>query len=50
MVLGHTNAEIAARLYLSVRTVESHRSGIQHKTATSTRAALVAYARERDLM
>jgi two-component system, NarL family, response regulator NreC len=50
VVLGHTNAEIAARLYLSVRTVESHRSSIQHKTATSTRAELVAYARERDLV
>jgi two-component system, NarL family, response regulator NreC len=50
VVLGHTNAEIATRLYLSVRTVESHRSNIQHKTGTSTRAELVAYARERDLM
>jgi len=50
VVLGHTNAEVAARLYVSVRTVESHRSSIQHKTATSTRAELVAYARERDLM
>ena len=46
VVLGHTNAEIAAQCYLSVRTVESHRSSIQHKTATATRAELVAYARE----
>jgi two-component system response regulator NreC len=50
VALGHTNAEIAAQLYLSVRTVESHRSRIQHKTGTSTRAELVTYARERDLM
>jgi two-component system, NarL family, response regulator NreC len=50
VALGHTNAEIAAQLYLSVRTVESHRSSIQHKTGTSTRAELVAYTRERDLM
>jgi two-component system response regulator NreC len=49
VALGHTNAEIATRLYLSVRTVESNRSSIQHKTGTSTRAELVAYARERDL-
>ena len=50
VVLGHTNAEISSRLYLSVRTVESHRSNIQHKTGSSSRAELVAYAREHDLM
>jgi two-component system response regulator NreC len=44
--LGHTNGEIAARLYLSVRTVESHRAHIQQKTGRSSRADLVAYARE----
>jgi two-component system, NarL family, response regulator NreC len=50
VVLGHTNAEISDRLYLSVRTVESHRSNIQHKTGSSTRADLVAYARKNSLM
>lgn len=49
VVLGHTNAEIATRLYLGVRTVESLRSNIQHKTGTATRAELVSYAREHDL-
>lgn len=44
--LGHTNGEIAAHLYLSVRTVESHRAHIQQKTGRSSRADLVAYARE----
>jgi len=44
--LGHTNGEIAAQLYLSVRTVESHRAHIQQKTGRSSRADLVAYARE----
>jgi two-component system, NarL family, response regulator NreC len=44
IALGHTNAEIAERLYLSVRTVETHRSHIQHKLALSSRAELVAYA------
>ena len=50
VVLGHTNAEISSRLYLSVRTVESHRSNIQHKTGSNTRAELVAYARKNGLM
>ena len=46
IALGHTNAEIAAMLYLSVRTIESHRAHIQQKTQRSSRAQLVAYARE----
>jgi two-component system response regulator NreC len=50
IALGHTNAEIATQLYLSVRTVESHRAHIQHKTARSTRAELVAYARQLGLI
>jgi len=50
IALGHTNSEIAARLYLSVRTVESHRAHIQQKTGRTTRAALVAYAREHDVI
>jgi two-component system, NarL family, response regulator NreC len=48
--LGHTNTEIASALYLSVRTVESHRAHIQQKTGRTTRAALVAYAREHELL
>ena len=44
IALGHTNAEIAKELYLSVRTVESHRAHIQQKLGRSTRAELVRYA------
>jgi two-component system, NarL family, response regulator NreC len=44
IALGHTNAEIGRRLYLSVRTVESHRAHIQQKLRRSTRAELVRYA------
>jgi two-component system response regulator NreC len=44
IALGHTNTEIAGELYLSVRTVESHRAHIQHKTRLSSRAELVRYA------
>jgi len=50
IALGHTNAEIAGRLYLSVRTVESHRAHIQQKLRLSTRAELVRYALDRGLL
>ena len=50
VALGHTNAEISDQLYLSVRTVESHRAHIQQKTGQTTRAELVAYAREHELL
>ncbi len=50
IALGHTNAEIAGQLYLSVRTVETHRSHIQQKLRLSTRAELVGYALERGLI
>jgi two-component system response regulator NreC len=50
IALGYTNGEIAARLFLSVRTVESHRAHIQQKTQRSSRAELVAYAREHGLV
>jgi two-component system, NarL family, response regulator NreC len=50
IALGYTNGEIATRLFLSVRTVESHRAHIQQKTGRTTRAALVAYAREHELV
>jgi two-component system response regulator NreC len=50
IALGHTNAKIAEQLYLSVRTVETHRSHIQQKLRVSTRAELVGYALERGLI
>jgi two-component system, NarL family, response regulator NreC len=50
IALGHTNAEVADRLYLSVRTVESHRTHIQQKIGRSTRAELVTYAQEHGLI
>jgi two-component system response regulator NreC len=42
--------EIASRLYLSVRTVESHRAHVQQKTQRASRADLVSYAREHGLL
>jgi two-component system response regulator NreC len=50
IALGHTNSEIAASLFLSVRTVESHRAHIQQKIGLTTRAELVGYAREHRLL
>jgi two-component system response regulator NreC len=50
IALGHTNTEIAGKLYLSVRTVETHRGHIQQKTRRTTRAELVAYALEHGLV
>lgn len=48
--LGYTNAEIAARLYLSVRTVETHRAHIQQKLRLGSRAELVHYALDHKLI
>ncbi len=50
IALGHTNAEIAEQLYLSVRTVETHRAHIQQKLSLSSRAELVGYALRRGLI
>jgi two-component system response regulator NreC len=50
VALGHTNAEIADSLYLSIRTVETHRSNIQSKLKAPRRADLVRCALERRLM
>lgn len=46
VALGHTNAEIASQLFLSIRTVESHRSHVNRKLGISTRADMVRFALE----
>jgi DNA-binding CsgD family transcriptional regulator len=50
LVLGHTNAEIAEQLVLSVRTIESHRARIRRKLRRKTRSELVQYALEHKLV
>jgi two-component system response regulator NreC len=50
IALGHTNAEVAEKLFLSVRTVESHRAHIQQKLQRTTRSELVRYAIDRGLL
>jgi two-component system, NarL family, response regulator NreC len=44
LALGYTNQEIATMLYISVRTVETHRAHIMQKLQLHTRAQLVLYA------
>jgi two-component system, NarL family, response regulator NreC len=48
--LGYTGAEIAAKLHLSRRTVESHRATIHRKLGLVSRAELVRYALARQLI
>jgi two-component system, NarL family, response regulator NreC len=50
IALGHTNAEIAEQLFLSVRTIESHRAHIQQKLRLTTRSELVRFALEHGLV
>jgi two-component system, NarL family, response regulator NreC len=50
IALGHTNGEIAEQLYLSVRTVETHRAHIQQKLRLGTRSELVRYALDHGLV
>ena len=44
VALGHTNAETADRLSLSVKTIETYRSRGMEKLGLRSRAALVKYA------
>lgn len=50
VALGHTNHEIAEQLFLSVRTVETHRAHIQQKLRLGSRAELVRYALEHHML
>jgi two-component system response regulator NreC len=50
LALGHTNQEIASSLYLSVRTVETHRAHIMQKLRITTRAELVRYALDHGML
>jgi two-component system, NarL family, response regulator NreC len=50
IALGHTTAEIAQQLFISGRTVESHRSSIHQKLMVSSRADLVRFALDHHLV
>jgi two-component system, NarL family, response regulator NreC len=47
---GHTNQEIAAQLYISVRTAETHRAHIMQKLGFTTRSELVRYAIDQGML
>lgn len=49
LALGHTNQEIGAMLFISVKTVDSHRSRIMEKLGLTRRADLVRFAVENGL-
>ena len=50
VALGHTSAEIATQLSLSAKTVETYRARGMEKLGLRTRAALVRYALQEDLI
>jgi DNA-binding NarL/FixJ family response regulator len=50
LALGYTNQEIAKKLFISVRTVDTHRAHIMRKLDLATRAELVLYALSQGLI
>jgi DNA-binding CsgD family transcriptional regulator len=44
LALGYTNQEIGRRMFISVRTVDTHRAHIMLKLDLDTRAELVMFA------
>jgi DNA-binding NarL/FixJ family response regulator len=44
LALGYTNQEISKKLFISVRTVDTHRAHIMRKLSLETRAELVQFA------
>lgn len=50
VALGHTNAEIGERLFLSGRTVETHRIKLQRRLGLEARADLVSYVLDHGLL
>ena len=50
MAAGLSNREIGERLFMSGRTVESHRGKLQRKLGLDTRADLVRYVLDRGLL
>jgi two-component system response regulator NreC len=50
VALGHTNVEIGEQLFLSGRTVETHRIKLQRRLGLETRAELVSYVLDNGLL
>ena len=47
---GHTNREVAQRLALSIKTVETYRARLSDKLGLRTRAELVRFAADTGLL
>jgi len=47
---GYANKEIAQQLFISVKTVEAHKSNVMEKLGLKTRPELVKYAMQRGLL
>ena len=50
LAYGHTNSEIAERLLISERTVETHRANILTKLSLRKRSELVRFAIQNNLL
>jgi DNA-binding NarL/FixJ family response regulator len=50
MAEGHSSAEVAARLFISPRTLETHRSNVMRKLGLRTQTDLVRYALRRGII
>lgn len=50
LAYGHTNAEIAQKLFLSERTIETHRTNLMAKLDLKSRAELVRFAIDNGLL
>ncbi len=50
LAYGHTNTEIAERLSISVRTAEMHRANAMRKLVAESRADVVRWALDHDLL
>jgi DNA-binding NarL/FixJ family response regulator len=50
LAYGYTNGEIAHRLTISIRTAEMHRANAMRKLGASSRADVVRWALDRELL
>jgi DNA-binding NarL/FixJ family response regulator len=49
LAAGHTNAEIAEHLEVSIKTIESHVTKVLHKLGVATRREAIAWAKQTDV-
>lgn len=50
IILGYTNQQIADKLFLSVKTVETHKSNVKKKLSLKSRSDMVKYAIQHGLL